>query len=97
VALTGAIRKAYAGLKYIPAVVSQRLAERPPHSELSTRELEVLKLMAKGLSNKEIGETLSISEGTVKWHLNIVFSRLNVRDRTEAAMVALQRGIVHLP
>jgi DNA-binding NarL/FixJ family response regulator len=96
-ALTGAIRKAYAGLKYIPAVVSQRLAERPPHSELSARELEVLKLMAKGLSNKEIGETLGISEATVKWHLNIIFSRLSVRDRTEATVVALQRGIVHLP
>jgi DNA-binding NarL/FixJ family response regulator len=97
VALTGAIRRAYAGLKYIPAVVSQRLAERPPHSELSARELEVLKLMAKGLSNKEIGESLGISEATVKWHVNIIFSRLNVRDRTEATVVALQRGIVHLP
>jgi DNA-binding NarL/FixJ family response regulator len=97
VALTGAIRRAYAGLKYIPAVVSQRLAERPPHSELSARELEVLKLMAKGLSNKEIGESLGISEATVKWHVNIIFSRLNVRDRTEATVVALRRGIVHLP
>jgi DNA-binding NarL/FixJ family response regulator len=97
VALTGAIRRAYAGLKYIPAAVSQKLAERPPHSELSARELEVLKLMARGLSNKEIGESLGISEGTVKWHLNIIFSRLNVSDRTEATVVALQRGIVHLP
>ena len=97
VALTGAIRRAFAGLKYIPAVVSQRLAERPPHSELSARELEVLKLMARGLSNKEIGESLGISEATVKWHLNIIFSRLNVSDRTEATVVALRRGIVHLP
>jgi DNA-binding NarL/FixJ family response regulator len=97
VALTGAIRRTSAGLKYIPAVVSQKLAERPPHSELSARELEVLKLMAKGLSNKEIGESLGISEATVKWHLNIIFSRLNVSDRTEAAVVALRRGIVHLP
>jgi DNA-binding NarL/FixJ family response regulator len=97
VALTGAIRRAYAGLKYIPAVVSQRLAERPPNSELSARELEVLKLMAQGLSNKEIGESLGIGEATVKWHLNIIFSRLNVSDRTEATVVALRRGIVHLP
>ena len=96
VALTGAIRRAYAGLKYIPAVVSQRLAERPPNSELSARELEVLKLMAQGLSNKEIGESLGIGEATVKWHLNIIFSRLNVSDRTEATVVALRRGIVHL-
>ena len=97
VVLTGAIRRAYAGLKYIPAVVSQRLAERPPNSELSARELEVLKLMAQGLSNKEIGESLGIGEATVKWHLNIIFSRLNVSDRTEATVVALRRGIVHLP
>ena len=96
VALTGAIRRAYAGLKYIPAVVSQKLAERPPHSELSARELEVLKLMSRGRSNKEIGEALGISEATVKWHLNIIFSRLNVSDRTEATVVALRRGIVHL-
>jgi two-component system NarL family response regulator len=95
--LTGAIRRAYAGLKYIPAVVSQRLAERPPKSELSARELEVLKLMAQGLSNKEIAESLGIGEATVKWHLNIIFSRLNVSDRTEATVVALRRGIVHFP
>jgi len=96
-ALTNAIRKVHAGLKFIPGPVSQRLAERPPHSDLSARELDVLKLIAKGLSNKEIGEALGIGEATVKWHLNIVFSRLNVSDRTQAMVVALQRGIVHLP
>jgi DNA-binding NarL/FixJ family response regulator len=96
-ALTNAIRKVRAGLKFIPEPVSQKLAERPPHSDLSARELDVLKLLAKGLSNKEIGEALGISEATVKWHLNIIFSRLNVSDRTQAMVVALQRGIVRLP
>ncbi len=95
--LVNAIRRVHAGLKYIPASVSKSLAERPPHSELSARELEVLKLIIKGHSNREIGEALGISEATVKWHVNIILSRLNVSDRTQATVAALQRGIVHLP
>src|SRR6266511_3595043 len=79
--LVNAIRTVHSGLKYIPASVSKSLAERPPHSELSARELEVL----------------GISEATVKWHVNIILSRLNVSDRTQATVAALQRGIVHLP
>jgi two-component system, NarL family, response regulator len=95
--LVNAIRTVHSGLKYIPASVSKSLAERPPHSELSARELEVLKLIVKGHSNREIGEALGISEATVKWHVNIILSRLNVSDRTQATVAALQRGIVHLP
>jgi DNA-binding NarL/FixJ family response regulator len=95
--LVNAIRKVHAGLKYIPASVSKSLAERPPHSELSARELEVLELIVKGRSNREIGEALGISEATVKWHVNLILSRLNVSDRTQATVAALQRGIVHLP
>jgi DNA-binding NarL/FixJ family response regulator len=95
--LVNAIRKVHAGLKFIPALVSKSLAERPPHSELSARELEVLELIVKGHSNREIGEALGISEATVKWHVNIILSRLNVSDRTQATVAALQRGIVHLP
>jgi DNA-binding NarL/FixJ family response regulator len=95
--LVNAIRKVYSGLKFIPASVSKSLAERPPHSELSARELEVLELIVKGHSNREIGEALGISEATVKWHVNIILSRLNVSDRTQATVAALQRGIVHLP
>ncbi len=94
--LVNAIRKVHAGLKFIPASVSKSLAERPPHSELSARELEVLELIVKGRSNREIGEALGISEATVKWHVNIILSRLNVSDRTQATVAALQRGIVHL-
>ena len=95
--LVNAIRMVHSGLKYIPPSVSKSLAERPPHSELSARELEVLELIVKGHSNREIGEALGISEATVKWHINIILSRLNVSDRTQATVAALQRGIVHLP
>lgn len=95
--LVNAIRTVHSGRKYIPAAVSRSLAERPPESELSARELEVLELIAKGLSNKEIGDALGISEATVKWHVNIILSRLNVSDRTQATITAIQRGIVHLP
>jgi DNA-binding NarL/FixJ family response regulator len=95
--LANAIRRVASGLKFIPPSVSRSLADRPPHSSLSTRELQVLELIVKGHSNREIGDKLSISEATVKWHVNIILSRLNVSDRTQAAVTALQRGIVHLP
>jgi len=95
--LVNAIRAVSSGLKFIPTRVSRSLEERPPNSELSSRELEVLELIVKGRSNKEIGEALSISEATVKWHVSIILSRLNVADRTQATVAALQRGIVHLP
>jgi len=95
--VTNAIRSVQAGLRCIPESVSRKLAERPPQSELSPRELEVLELIAKGLSNREIGASLGITEATVKWHVNIILSRLNVADRTEAIVAALQRGIMHLP
>jgi DNA-binding NarL/FixJ family response regulator len=95
--LANAIRTVHAGLKCIPETVSKSLAERPPHSQLSAREMQVLELIVKGRSNREIGDALSISEATVKWHVNMILSRMNVSDRTQATVAALQRGIVHLP
>jgi DNA-binding NarL/FixJ family response regulator len=95
--VTAAIRKVHSGSRVIPKAVSKTLAERPPQSELSPRELEVLELIGGGLSNKEIGARLGIAEATVKWHVNIILSRLNVSDRTQAVVAALQRGIMHLP
>lgn len=95
--VTDAIRKVHAGSRVIPKLVSKALAERPPQSELSPRELQVLSLIADGLSNKDIGRTLAISEPTVKWHVNIILSRLGVHDRTEAVVAALKRGIIRLP
>jgi DNA-binding NarL/FixJ family response regulator len=95
--LLNAIRTVNAGLKFIPPSISRSLAQRPLQSELSARELQVLELIVKGLSNKGIGDALGISEATVKWHINTILSRLDVTDRTQATVVALQRGIVHLP
>lgn len=94
--LIQAIRTVHAGLSYLPAAVKKSLAERPPESTLSNRELEILRLILKGQSNKQIGESLGITEGTVKWHVNIILSRLNVSDRTQAVVAALQRGILEL-
>jgi two-component system, NarL family, response regulator len=95
--VTAAIREVYSGSRVIPAPVSRALAERLPESQLSPRELEVLKLIASGRSNREIGQALGITEATVKWHVNGILGRLQVGDRTEAIVSALRRGIMHLP
>ncbi|HEV2465040.1 MAG TPA: response regulator transcription factor [Acidobacteriaceae bacterium] len=94
--LTEAIRAVYAGRSRIPASIAEKLAERMGGPELTTRELEVLKRIVAGRSNKEIGSDLHISEATVKTHINSILSKLGVSDRTQAATSALQRGIVHL-
>jgi DNA-binding NarL/FixJ family response regulator len=94
--LLAAIRAVHAGQRHIPPAVAARLAERLPLSDLTARELEVLALIVKGMSNSEIGAALTISTGTVKIHVNNILSKLGVSDRTQAATTALQRGIVHL-
>jgi DNA-binding NarL/FixJ family response regulator len=94
--LLDAIRSVYAGKSRIPALVAERLAERMGAPELTARELEVLKLIVTGKSNKEIGGVLSITEATVKTHINSILSKMGVADRTQAATTAIQRGIVHL-
>jgi DNA-binding NarL/FixJ family response regulator len=92
--LVGAIRNVHAGRRYLPQPVLDSLANRPPKSELTERELQILNLIVKGMSNRQIAESLGIAEPTVKWHVNILLSRLNVSDRTQAAVAALHRGIV---
>ena len=92
--LIGAIRNVHAGIRYLPKPIMDSLASRPPNSELKDRELQILTLIVKGLSNREIAAALGIAEATVKWHVNILLSRLNVSDRTQAAVAALHRGIV---
>jgi DNA-binding NarL/FixJ family response regulator len=94
--LETAIRTVHAGSRHIPAAIAERLAERMTGSDLTSREMEVLELIVKGQSNKEIGASLSISEATVKSHINNILSKLGVTDRTQAATTALQRGLVHL-
>src|SRR5215217_4265778 len=94
--LMRAIRKAAQGQRHIPAEVASRLAERMTRTQLSTRELEVLRLLVAGRRNREIATTLDITEGTVKLHVSSILSKLGVADRTEAVTRALQRGIVQL-
>ncbi len=94
--LETAIRTVHAGSRCIPAAIAGRLAERMTGSELTGREMEVLELIVRGQSNKEIAMSLGISEATVKSHINNLLSKLGVTDRTQAATTALQRGLVHL-
>ena len=94
--LEAAIRTVHAGSRHIPAAIATRLAERMASSDLTGREMEVLELIVRGQSNKEIGASLSISEATVKSHINNILSKLGVTDRTQAVTTALQRGLVHL-
>ncbi|HEX3435710.1 MAG TPA: response regulator transcription factor [Pseudacidobacterium sp.] len=94
--LIDAIRTVHAGKSRIPAIVAERLAGRMGGPSLTARELEVLKRIVGGRSNKEIAGDLFISEATVKTHINSILSKLGVSDRTQAATTALQRGIVHL-
>jgi two-component system, NarL family, response regulator len=91
-----AIRKAAAGQRHIPAEVAARLADRVTRSQLSTREIEVLRLLVGGRRNREIANALDITEGTVKLHVSSILGKLGASDRTEAVTVALQRGIVQL-
>ena len=94
--LETAIRTVHAGSRHIPAAIAMRLAERMASSDLTSREMEVLELIVRGQSNKEIGASLTISEATVKSHINNILSKLGVSDRTQAVTTALQRGLVHL-
>ena len=94
--LLEAIRAVARGQKRIPPEVAARLVERIGAPALTEREIDVLRLMAHGRSNKEIGAELHISEGTVKFHVNNILGKLGVADRTQAVTSALQRGIIHL-
>jgi DNA-binding NarL/FixJ family response regulator len=98
--LFGAIRAAARGESVLSPSVATRVLGRmraPAEEALSPRELEILQAVARGLSNKDIGRQLYVSEATVKTHLLRVFSKLGVDDRTAAVTVALERGIIRLP
>jgi two-component system, NarL family, response regulator len=89
-----AIRAVHAGKRYIPRDIAARLAERMMRTDLTPREIEILKMLSKGPTNKEIGRALGISENTVKNHVNSIIEKLEVSDRTEAATTAIQRGLI---
>ncbi len=94
--LMDAIRQIFAGGRYFPGPIDAALAKRATRDELSEREKQVLEMLVKGRSNKEIAHQLGISENTVKVHTTRVFEKLSVADRLEAVTVAIRRGIVHL-
>ena len=94
--LLRAVRAVHRGQHYIDPIVASRLADRRSHRSLSSREVEVLRMVAKGLGNKEIASVLNIAEVTVKLHVSHVLEKLSVKDRTQAATAALQRGIISL-
>ncbi len=94
--LLEAIRTVHQGQKYIPPSIAAKLAERMSSLELSDRELEVLRLIAKGKNNQQISNVLNIAESTVRFHANNIFGKLKVSDRTQALVTALNRGIVRL-
>ncbi|HET6205167.1 MAG TPA: response regulator transcription factor [Terracidiphilus sp.] len=91
-----AIHTVHAGKRYFPGDIAARLAERMMRSDLTARELEVLHMLARGLTNKEIGSALCISGNTVRNHVNSIIEKLEVSDRTEAATTAIQRGIIEV-
>ncbi len=95
-ALIDALRRVHSGGRFLPTLVSRALASRTPDADLSSREREVLRLLAKGESNKGIAAHLGITEATVKCHVSVILMRLQVADRTQAVVAALQRGLVHL-
>ncbi len=94
--LVNAIRMVYQGQKYIPPEVALKLVERIEFSDLTARELEVLQLLVNGKKNQEISAALSITEATVKFHINNILNKLGVKDRTQAVITALKRGLARI-
>ena len=94
--LVEAIRKVHSGRKYVSTQVAETLAEHFSSDALSEREIEVLKRMAEGDRNRDIGERLSISEETVKVHIRHIMNKLGAKDRTQAVSIGLRRGVIHL-
>ncbi|PZD75297.1 Transcriptional regulatory protein DegU [Acaryochloris thomasi RCC1774] len=94
--LVDAVRTVHKGKRYLPPNVALKLAERMDTEELTEREQDVLNLMVLGTSTPALAKALNISEGTVKFHINHIFQKLGVNDRTQAVIAALRRGLVRL-
>lgn len=90
-----AIRTVHRGGHYMPSEIAAQVGQRLL-TQLSSRELEVLQLLGRGLSNKEIAASLGVTEGTVKVHIANIFDKLNVSDRTQALVQAIKHGIVQI-
>lgn len=94
--LLNAIRIIHNGQQYVSSTVASKLVKRMNNPVLSERELEVLRLIAQGLSNQDIGTALNIGESTVKSHVTHILNKLGVSDRTQAVIVGVKRGLVSL-
>ena len=90
------IRELAGGREYFPAAIAARLNARRSRDTLSPRELQVLRAIVAGCSNKEISSSLGLSEAAVKLYISNTLAKLGVADRTQAAIQAIRRGIVHL-
>jgi two-component system, NarL family, response regulator len=89
-----AIRLVHAKHRYFPPTIAARLAERMARSSLTPREYQILQMLAKGLTNKEIGRVFGISENTARNHVNNIIEKLEASDRTGAVTTAIQRGLI---
>jgi DNA-binding NarL/FixJ family response regulator len=94
--LLEAIRFVHANKRYLPADIEARLTDRMARTDLTPREHQTLQLVAKGLTNKEIGRVFGISDKTARNHVNNIIEKLDVSDRTEAATIAMRQGLVSL-
>jgi two-component system, NarL family, response regulator len=94
--IVAAIMAVHDGRQYFPPSIARRLSERNHRSSLSPRELEILEMLSRGFTNKEIGRAFGISRYTVRNHINSINQKLEVCDRTEAASVAMKQGIISL-
>ena len=93
--LVDTVTAVHAGLRRVSREAADKLHEYPVASDLTPRELQVLRLLARGLTNKEIGVELTVSETTAKWFVKNILEKLGVRDRTQAVTTAFERGILH--
>lgn len=91
-----AVRQIHAGNRFLPPAIASRLADRVIRPALTPRELDVLRLVSRGRTNKEIAVAIFVSEETVKSHMKGLFQKLGVHDRAEAVGIALQRGLLRL-
>ena len=94
--LLEAISAVYEKKRYFPTDIAAKLTERMARSNLTPREHQVLQLVAKGLTNKEIGRAFGISDNTARNHVNSIIEKLDVSDRTEAATIAIRQGLVSI-
>jgi DNA-binding NarL/FixJ family response regulator len=94
--LVAAIRHVHAGKKVVPPTVATHLAEHLADNALTPRETEILRLIAAGNSNRDVANAVSITEETVKAHVKHILEKLDAKDRTDAVVIALQRGIIYL-